>query len=148
MDEACDNFRTYLASSGTSEALIVALTNLYRMGKRPNNPIEFIRQNLPPVHEETIASLTAELQALRKDCENLRKMLPKEELPAENAEPKMESKSEDDEDAEPAEEEDAKPAESEQIPSENEVPKSEVPNPTESNAISANETAPEQTLTN
>lgn len=81
MEEACQNFRTYLHSSGVAEALSSTLLNLYRLNKKPTNPIEFIRQNLPPPLPDTIASLTAELDSLNKDIEKLRKMLPKDLRP-------------------------------------------------------------------
>lgn len=85
MEEACTNFRAYLHSSGVSEALSMALLSLYKLSKKPTNPIEYIRQNLPPVQAETIASLTNNLEDLKKDIQKLKKMLPKDMLPV-NAE--------------------------------------------------------------
>lgn len=81
MEEACTNFRAYLHSSGVSEALSMALLSLYKLSKKPTNPIEYIRQNLPPEQAETIAGLTNQLEDLKKDIEKLKKMLPKEMLP-------------------------------------------------------------------
>lgn len=81
MEEACTNFRAYLHSSGVSEALSVALLSLYKLSKKPANPIEYIRQNLPPEQGETIDGLTRRLEDLKKDIEKLKKMLPKEVLP-------------------------------------------------------------------
>lgn len=93
MEEACNSFRTYLNSSGIGEALETTLTALFQMKTWPANPMEFIRQNLPPAQNETTASLSAELIDLRKDIENLRKMMPKEDplpLPDIIEEPKHE----------------------------------------------------------
>ena len=81
MEEACTNFRSYLHSSGVSEALSVALLSLYKLSKKPANPIEYIRQNLPPEQGETTDGLTRRLEDLKKDIEKLKKMLPKEVLP-------------------------------------------------------------------
>lgn len=81
MEEACTNFRAYLHSSGVSDALSAALLSLYKTSKKPANPIEYIRQNLPPEQAETIAGLTHRLEDLKKDIEKLKKMLPKEVLP-------------------------------------------------------------------
>lgn len=81
MEEACTNFRAYLHSSGVAEALSMALLSLYKLNKKPANPIEFIRQHLPPEQAETIAGLTSQLEDLKKDIEKLRKMLPKDVVP-------------------------------------------------------------------
>lgn len=77
MEEACNNFRSYLNSSGCGEAISTSLSNLYKLEKKPANPIEFIRRNLPPSQKETVADLTAELADLNNDIEKLRSMLPK-----------------------------------------------------------------------
>lgn len=81
MEEACQNFRTYLHSSGVAEALSSTLLSLYRLNKKPTNPVEYLRQNLPPPIPETIAGLQAELDDLNKDIEKLTKMLPRELRP-------------------------------------------------------------------
>lgn len=81
MDEACDNFRSYFQSNGISEALTSIFTKLSRMRRRPENSIEFVRQNLPPAQEDTIARLTNELQELEKDIVGIRKRLPVKKIP-------------------------------------------------------------------
>lgn len=78
VEEACNNFRTYLHSSGVAEALSSALLGLYHANPQPENPIEFIRQHLPPEQVETIATLKSQLTELRNDYEKLQNMLPKE----------------------------------------------------------------------
>lgn len=78
VEEACNNFRTYLHSSGVAEALSSALLSLYHAYPQPENPIEFIRQHLPPEQVETIATLKTQLTELRNDYEKLQNMLPKE----------------------------------------------------------------------
>lgn len=81
MDDACNKFRGYLHKTGVNDAFVIALTELYRLKERPANPTEFIRQNLPPAQAESIASLTAELDELEKEIDNLRKMIPPDRLP-------------------------------------------------------------------
>lgn len=78
MEEACNQFRSYLHSSGVADALAASLTSLYQLKKKPENPVEFIRQNLPPTQEETISGLTNELAELTNDIDKLREMLPKD----------------------------------------------------------------------
>lgn len=96
MDEACDSFRDFIRSKGISDALASALESLHRLRRKPKNPIEFIRQNLPPVQEDTIADLTNELEALKKDIQNIRKRLPEKKIP----EPEIEVTEEDSENEE------------------------------------------------
>lgn len=79
MEEFCNNSRSYLNTSGVGEAVSTSLSNLYKLEKKPANPIEFIRRNLPPTQKETVAELTAELADLNNDIEKLRSMLPKVE---------------------------------------------------------------------
>lgn len=81
MEEACNKFRNYLQSSGTAEALTASLTSLYRLKKWPESPVEFIRQHLPPVQEETISGLTKELEDLNQDIAKIQKMIPVEKIP-------------------------------------------------------------------
>lgn len=85
--EACEKFKTYLYSSGVSDAILVPLISLCQMRRKPENPIEYIRQNLPPPEDFTVASLTNQLNGLRKDIENFRKMLPKETIPEPEVKP-------------------------------------------------------------
>lgn len=81
MDGACSKFRGYLHKSGVNDAFVVALTELYRKDERPFNPTEFIRQNMPPAQDESIASLTEELEKLEEEIASLRKMIPEDRLP-------------------------------------------------------------------
>lgn len=81
LEEACHNFRTYLESSGVSEILLSTLKTLAEMRHKPHNPVEWIRQNLPPVQEETIDTLTRELKELQKDLDTLRSMLTQNKIP-------------------------------------------------------------------
>lgn len=79
MDEKCDEFKSYLHSSGAMKALKEALASVYRLESWPANPIDFICQNLPCEQNETIAGLTNELEELRKIVEYLRSTVPKKE---------------------------------------------------------------------
>lgn len=90
MEDACNDFRTYFRSSGISTALVAALLSLYRMHNRPKNPIEYIRQHLPPVEEDTITSLTNLIKELKTDIANIRKRLPKKPLKPKNKKVKKE----------------------------------------------------------
>lgn len=87
LKEACEKFRTFLYSSGVSDAIVVPLINLCQMRRKPENPIEYIRQNLPPPEDFTVASLTNKLNLLKKDIENFRKMLPEEKSPEPEVKP-------------------------------------------------------------
>lgn len=78
---AADKFKTYLHSSGVSDAIEAPLIQLFHLRRKPENPIEYIRQNLPPPEDFTVASLTHQLHGLRKDIENFRKMLPEQKVP-------------------------------------------------------------------
>lgn len=111
MDEACNSFRDFIQSKGISDALVSAMESLHRLRRKPHNPIEFIRQNLPPVQKDTIASLTSELEELKKDIQNIRKRLPEKKVP----EPEIEVI---DEESEHEDFDDTEQAESEPNPNE------------------------------
>lgn len=83
MEETCIKYRAYLQQSGVLEAISDTLLELFRLGKenRPHNPTEYLRQNLAPAQEESIASLTAKLEELTEEIEKLRKIIPAEMLP-------------------------------------------------------------------
>lgn len=93
MEEACNDFRMYFRSSGISSALVTTLKSLYQMRNRPQNPIEFIRQHLPPVEEDTTASLANLIAELKADIANIRKSLPKKPPKSEVKDEEEEAKS-------------------------------------------------------
>lgn len=107
MEEACNDFRMYFRSSGISAALVTALMSLYQVRKRPQNPIEFIRQHLPPIEEDTTASLTSLVAELKTDIANIRKSLPKKppkaEIKEEEEAKSMDSAEQDNSEAKPEE---------------------------------------------
>lgn len=74
MEEACTKFRLFMESSGVSDAIYQTLLKLYKLEKKPNNSVEFLRQNLPPAQSETIAKLKSQLATLNKDIDRLNKM--------------------------------------------------------------------------
>lgn len=58
MRKSRDQFRMYLHSSGTLEALKVVLARAYSLDEWPVDPIDFISQSLSSVREEIIDSST------------------------------------------------------------------------------------------
>lgn len=75
MEKSGNDFRAYLHSAGVFKSLVTAVVSLHQMRNRPENPVEFIRQHLPPVQEDTVDSLTRELDELKEDITAIRKII-------------------------------------------------------------------------
>lgn len=80
MDGKCHQFQNYLHSSGMMKALKEALASLFRLESWPANPIDFVCHNLLSEQNETVASLTNELEELRNKVQYLRNIVPEEEF--------------------------------------------------------------------
>lgn len=71
MEEACISYGLYLNMTGTAEAVSNALLNLFLLKEKPENPVEFIRENLDPKTNEVIAKLKKEIQSAEQELAQL-----------------------------------------------------------------------------
>lgn len=71
MEDACIAFGLYLNISGTAEAVSNALLNLFLVKKKPNDAVEFVRENLDPNVNKQFEKLKMEIQAAEKELEFL-----------------------------------------------------------------------------
>lgn len=71
MEEACSEFGLYLNISGTAEAASGALLNLFLLLDKPENPIEFVRENLDPKLNVDLEKLKAKVVQAQEELAEL-----------------------------------------------------------------------------
>lgn len=71
MEEACIAFGLYLNMTGTAEAVSNALLNLFLSKEKPDNAVEFIRENLDHKVNLNFAKLKKEIQSAEEELAQL-----------------------------------------------------------------------------
>lgn len=71
MEDACIAFGLYLNISDTAEAVSNALLNLFLLQEKPDNAVEFIRENLDPSVNLHFAKLKREIQSAEEELAQL-----------------------------------------------------------------------------
>ncbi|XP_059141634.1 c-Myc-binding protein-like [Physella acuta] len=72
-DSKREEFRKYLEKAGVMDALARVLVGLHEEPEKPNNALDFLRQNLNATGPETadVEALKLEVTELRQKCEQL-----------------------------------------------------------------------------
>lgn len=73
METPRDEFWQYLQTSGVEETLSEVLQKLYRLEKKPENAVEFLRNNLIPGMAQKLDAQMQEIAALKKELAALKK---------------------------------------------------------------------------
>lgn len=73
METPRDEFWQYLQTSGVEETLSDVLQKLYRLEKKPENAVEFLRNNLIPGMAQKLEAQTQEIASLKKELTALKK---------------------------------------------------------------------------
>lgn len=71
MEDACIAFGLYLNMTGTAEAVSNALLNLFLLKEKPDNAVEFIRENLDHKVNLNFVKLKKEIQSAEEELAQL-----------------------------------------------------------------------------
>lgn len=75
IEEACTEFGSYLNITGTAEAASNALLNLFLMLEKPEDPLEFVRENLDPHLNVQFAKLKVKVESTREELNELNELI-------------------------------------------------------------------------
>lgn len=70
-------FREYLEKSGGEEAIWNVLIKLDKLKAKPEDPVEYLRENMDPKLSENFADLKHEIEEVKGEIDNFAKNHPK-----------------------------------------------------------------------
>lgn len=75
IEEACTEFSAYLNISGAAEAASTALLDLFLLLEKPENPIEFVRENLDQSLNVELAKLKDEVELAKEELAEMNELI-------------------------------------------------------------------------